>query len=188
VVRRQDRAQAGLTLAQIDDPKVRLEARAQVKLLEIAAEELKDDWLGYHLAREYEPAATGLLHYVLASAENLADALSKAERYTRIVHEGIALTYTIANAVVIALEDVGVERVLDRQQIEFMLFGLVRACRIFTDTRLAPLRLTIRHVHDGAPPDLHRFWAATSRLALMPIPSSCRAARQHCPSPRPIRT
>jgi AraC-like DNA-binding protein len=150
-------SEAGLKVEQIDNPKIRLEARAQVKLLEIAANELQDDLLGYHLAREFEPREVGLLHYVLASCGNLADSLSRAERYTRIIDEGIGLKFKVEQAAVVALNYVDVERPLDRQHIEFWLFGIVRVCRIFTDTRLAPLRVKARHVRDATPAEFRSF-------------------------------
>jgi AraC-like DNA-binding protein len=150
-------SEAGLKVEQIDDPKIRLIASSQVKLLEIAADELHDDLLGYHLAREFEPRAVGLLHYVLASSSNLANALGRAERYTRIVDEGISLKFNVEQTAVVALNYVDGERLLDRQHIEFWLFGIVRVCRIFTDTRLAPLRVKARHVRDPAPAEFRSF-------------------------------
>jgi len=150
-------SEAGLKIEQIDDPKIRLESRAQVKLLEIAANELQDDLLGYHLAREFEPREIGLLHYVLASSGNLVESLSRAERYTRIVDEGIVLKFNVEKAAIVALSCVDVERPLDRQHIEFWLCGIVRVFRIFTDTRLAPLRVKTRHVRDAAPAEFRSF-------------------------------
>ena len=71
-------AGAGLKVAQIDDPNVRLEASAQTKLLRMAAEALQDDLLGFHLARDLELREAGLIYYVLASSSDLADALGNA--------------------------------------------------------------------------------------------------------------
>jgi len=48
---------AGLTVKEVDDPTVRLEVRTQIKVLELAAELLQDDLLGFHLA--YFRAARG---------------------------------------------------------------------------------------------------------------------------------
>ena len=43
-------SKVGLTSEAARDPTVRLEVRTQIKLLELAAEEVKDEWLGFHLA------------------------------------------------------------------------------------------------------------------------------------------
>ncbi|XIA64768.1 AraC family transcriptional regulator ligand-binding domain-containing protein [Bradyrhizobium sp. TZ2] len=83
---------AGLTVEQVDDPTVRLEVRTQIKVLELAAQELQDEFLGFHLARSFDLREVGLLYYVMASSELLADALRNAERYSTINNEGSVCT------------------------------------------------------------------------------------------------
>ena len=61
-------SKAGLRLEEVDDPTVRLQVRAQIKLLELAAEELRDDFLGFHLARSFDLRELGLVYYVMASS------------------------------------------------------------------------------------------------------------------------
>jgi hypothetical protein len=39
---------AGLTVAELSDPSLRLAARTQIKVLELAAQELQDEFLGFH--------------------------------------------------------------------------------------------------------------------------------------------
>jgi hypothetical protein len=39
----------------------------------LAAEELRDDFLGFHLARSFDLREIGLAYYVMASSEQLAD-------------------------------------------------------------------------------------------------------------------
>src|SRR3974390_3054704 len=68
----------GLTTEDIGDRKRRVDAGAQVKVLEIAAEQLRDDCFGFHLARDFELGEIGLVYYVMASSERLADALQNA--------------------------------------------------------------------------------------------------------------
>ncbi len=78
---------AGLRAEQVDDPTVRLEVRTQIKVLELAAQELQDDFLGFHLARSFDLREIGLLYYVMASSGLLADALRNAERYSSICRQ-----------------------------------------------------------------------------------------------------
>src|SRR4029077_6292586 len=66
---------AGLTTEDIQDHKRRLDASVQVRVLELAAKELQDDCFGFRLARHFELGEIGLLYYVMASSERLADAL-----------------------------------------------------------------------------------------------------------------
>ena len=44
-------SKVGLTPEEARDPAIRLGVRTQIKLLELAAEEALDEWLGFHLAR-----------------------------------------------------------------------------------------------------------------------------------------
>jgi hypothetical protein len=64
-------AKAGLTNQQIEDRSARLKVQSQIKLLDLAATALQDDFLGFHLARDFDLREIGLLYYVLASSERL---------------------------------------------------------------------------------------------------------------------
>src|SRR5215471_14261851 len=82
---------AGLAIEDVQDRKRRLDARAQVRVLELAAKELQDDCFGFRLARGFELGEIGLLYYVMASSEGIADALRNAARYCAINNEGVRL-------------------------------------------------------------------------------------------------
>ena len=150
-------SKAGLTPQEANDPAVRLEVPTQIKILEIVAEELDDDLLGFHLARSFDVRRVGLLYYVGASSGQLAEALRNGARFSRINNEGVRLQVAIDRAMTVALEYVNVDRSTDKHQAEFWLVALVRICRQLTDTRLAPLRLRVRHFRDGTPAELRTF-------------------------------
>ena len=80
---------AGLTPEVIADPEERLSVRSQVALLDEAAIALKDDHLGFTLARDFEPRELGLLYYVMASSQTLGDALKRVARYSQITNEAL---------------------------------------------------------------------------------------------------
>ena len=61
--------------------------RSQVALLDEAAIALKDDRLGFTLARDFNPRELGLLYYVMASSQTLGDALKRIARYSQITNE-----------------------------------------------------------------------------------------------------
>ena len=152
-------AKAGMTTEQASNPAMRLEVRTQIRLLELAAGELQDDLLGFHLARSFDLREIGLLYYVIASSERLEDALRDAERYSRILNEGIRLRFSLQDrAATIALDYVNVDRQADRHQIEFWLVALVRMCRQVTETRLAPSQLKMRHLGSETPPEFRTFF------------------------------
>jgi AraC-like DNA-binding protein len=148
---------AGLTQRDVNDPAARLEVPAQIKFLELAAEALEDDLLGFHLARSFELREVGLLYYVGASSENLAEGLLNGARFSRINNEGVRLQVAIGQTTTVALEYVNVDRLTDKHQAEFWLVTLVRICRKLTDTRLAPLQLKVRHFRDNTPAELRAF-------------------------------
>lgn len=150
-------SQAGLKVEQIDDPAARIEVRAQVKLLEIAAEQLKDDLFGFRLAQDFELREIGLAYYIPSSSSTLADAFGDAERYSRIVNDGIQLRIDLDQKTAIALDCIGVEPESGLHQMEFWLFAVVRMCRQLTDTRLAPRQLKVRHFRHASPPEFRTF-------------------------------
>jgi hypothetical protein len=103
-------SKAGLRLEEVADPTVRLEVRTQIKLLELAAEELRDDFLGFHLARSFDLREIGLAYYVMASSEQLADALRNAEHYSRTNTDGVRLRFKLDGTADIAIDYVNVDR------------------------------------------------------------------------------
>jgi len=173
-------AKAGLNIEQIDDDGARLKASSQVKFLGLAAEALQDEFLGLHLSRDFDLRRTGLFYYVLASSNNMSDALHRAERYGRIVNEGIVLKCSTSREVVIALDYIGVERRSDKHQIEFWLACLVRLCRQLANRRFVPRRVRLVHHRSETPAELRsllgckvEFGARTDEIV---FPASVRLA------------
>src|SRR5215469_11450815 len=136
---------AGLSSQQIDNPRIRLAVKAQIKFLDLAARTLKDDCLGFHLAQKFDLRTIGLLHYVLASSETLDEALQRAARYSAIVNEGITLRFHEGENVGLRFEYGGVARHTDCHQIEFGMAALVRICRQLTNRHLSTNRVSFTH-------------------------------------------
>jgi AraC-like DNA-binding protein len=150
-------AKAGLTVAQIEDRSARFEVQRQIRFLELAANALQDDFLGFHLARDYELREIGLLYYVLASSERLGDSLQRAERYSSLANEGIAIRFRPAKDATIRFDYVGVERHSDQHQIECLLTTVVRVCRQLTDRHLVPIHASIAHRRTAQASELNSF-------------------------------
>ena len=178
-------SKAGLSAQQIDNSSVRVEARSQIRILDLAADALQDDLLGFHLAADYDLREVGLLYYVLASADVMNDALQKTARYGRIANEGVSLKLRDSKEFAITFEYTGVERRSDCHHIEFWLVSIVRLCRQLTNRRLLPSRIRVVHHRKKTPAEFRslfgcdiEFGAAADELvfpgavAHMPIVSA----------------
>ncbi len=149
---------AGLSAHQIEDERVRLKVRDQIRFLNVAASTLEDEYLGFHLAQLLELRQVGLLYYVLASSETLIEAVQRAVRYSSIANDGIILKCIDAGHVGISLRYVGVSRHLDRHQIEFWVTAIVRICRQLTGLRLLPSRVRLTHLRERRSTELSEFF------------------------------
>jgi AraC-like DNA-binding protein len=147
----------GLTPELIADPKERLNVQSQIRLLDEAAIALKDDCLGFTLARDFDPREIGLLYYIMASSRTLGDALKRVARYSKITNEALVFGYREGNRLVINLSYSGVPRHSDRHQIEFCMFGLLRICRLLTGQNLVPQHFSISHHRSEAIPEMARY-------------------------------
>jgi AraC-like DNA-binding protein len=156
---------AGLEISDLENSKPRLDASKQAEMLELAARELQDDCLGFHLAQSFELGEIGLVYYVMASSERLADAVQKAERYCAINNEGVRLRSSTKYAFAIELEYRGVDRLSDRHHMEFWLVTLVRICRTLTNSKLAPERIKLRHFRPQTPPNVRSFFGCSIDFA-----------------------
>jgi len=147
----------GLTPEMIADPEERLSVRSQVALLDEAAIALKDDCLGFTLAREFDPRELGLLYYVMASSQTLGDALKRVARYSQITNEALVVRYREGNRLIISLSYSGVPRHSERHQIEFCMFAVLRLCRMLTGQNLVPQSFSIAHYRSEGISEMARF-------------------------------
>jgi AraC-like DNA-binding protein len=147
----------GLTPELIADPEQRLSVQSQIRLLDEAAIALKDDCLGFTLARDHDPRAIGLLYYVMASSQTLGDGLRRVARYSRITNESLVVGYREGNKLIINLSYSGVPRHSDRHQIEFCMFGVLRICRQLTGQNIVPQHFSIAHHRSGSTSEMARF-------------------------------
>jgi hypothetical protein len=161
-------SRVGLTLDQIDDPEQRIDAGDQIAFLEIAAEVLNDEFLGFRLAEEFDCRDLGLLYYVMASCDTLGGALKRASRYSRITNEAIVLQYRELPEPTLRLSYSGIPRHADRHQIEFCIVAMVRVSLSSADGSSCPSaypwRMLARKEFRNLPVSLE----TTSNLAATP--------------------
>ena len=151
----------GLTPELIDEPEERLSVRSQIALLDEAAKALKDDCLGFTLARDFDLREIGLLYYVMASSQSLGEALKRLARYSKVTNEALVFGYREGNRLIVSLSYSGVTRHSDRHQIEFCMFAVLRICRALTGRNLVPHHLWISHHRSGANSEMARFVGTT---------------------------
>ena len=149
---------SGLTRQQLEDSDARISVRAQVKFLDLVANALRDNSLGFHLAQAADLREMGLLYYVAASSETLGDVLQRIARYGSINNEGLAVKYGAGRDVSIEVRSVGVARQLDQHQIEFVMTALIRVCRKLTRIHLVPSRLRLAHRRSEDCSELIRYF------------------------------
>jgi AraC-like DNA-binding protein len=147
----------GLTPELIAEPEERLSVRSQIALLDEAAIALKDDRLGFTLARDFDLREIGLLYYVMASSQTLGDALKRIARYSKVTNEALVFGYREGNRLIISLSYSGVPRHSDRHQIEFCMFAALRICRVLTGQNLVPQHFTIAHHRSEDTSEMARF-------------------------------
>ena len=147
----------GLTPELIAQPEERLNVRSQIALLDEAAIALKDDCIGFTLARDFDLREIGLLYYVMACSQTLGDALKRIARYSKITNEALVFGYREGNRLIISLSYSGVPRHSDRHQIEFCMFAALRICRVLTGLNLVPQHFSIAHHRSGGTSEMTRF-------------------------------
>ncbi len=149
---------SNLTLAEIKDPAQRLKARDQIRFMNLAATELRDNLFGFHLAEPVDLREFGFLYYVSASSGTLGEALQQLARYTSSANEAVSLKILDGAPVGVRLHYVGVSRHLDRHQMEFFVTFLVRLCRQLTGLNLVPTHVRLVHRRDDKCPELTKFF------------------------------
>jgi AraC-like DNA-binding protein len=149
---------SGLTPELIAEPEERLSVRSQIALLHEAANALKDDHLGFTLARDHDPRKIGLLYYVMASSPTLGAALQRLARYSTVTNEALVFGYREGNSLNVTLSYSGVPRHSDMQQMEFCMFAALRICRLLTGRQLVPQHFAIAHYRvEGTTTEMSRF-------------------------------
>src|SRR5499433_1374986 len=150
-------SRSGLTPQAIAEPEKRLSVRSQISFLEEAASALKDDCLGFTLARNFDLREIGLLYYVMASSKTLGEALRRLARYSKVTNDALVFGYQEGNRLTINLSYSGVPRHSDRHQIEFCMFAVLRICRLLTGQNLVPQHFSIAHHRAGGTSEMARF-------------------------------
>jgi AraC-like DNA-binding protein len=149
---------AGLSREEMNNPDARIGVKEQINFLNLVAEAIGDDLLGFHLALHFDLRMVGLPYYVFASSETLEDAIRNGARCASIINESMRIEVRDGKRRVgFVFEPVGVARHSDRHQIEFWVTAVMRACRSITRRHLTAETVTFAHSQKSAP-ELNRFF------------------------------
>ncbi|QRM34584.1 AraC family transcriptional regulator ligand-binding domain-containing protein (plasmid) [Microvirga sp. VF16] len=155
----------GLTASQIQDRQARVNAASEISFLNLVADTLPDELLGFHLAAAFELREGGLLYFVLASSATLGEALARVERFSAITNEGVRLRCQEGSDLSLRYSYVGVPRHTDRHQVEFWSRTLVRICQTLTGTEVRPIRVSFAHPRCSASGQLDAFFGCEVAFA-----------------------
>lgn len=178
----------GLTEQDLNKPEGRVSSAAQARLLELAAEALRDRALGFHLAAEVNPRELGLVFYLASAAKDLGEALALLVRYCRIVNEAIRVQLTRRSSdLVIEVQLVGVQGFRAVQNTELAVTVVLKSLREITGRNVHPTKITLVHTRNSDSREFERFAPVRSSLAGLPFnsfspikPSLCLSLRRTC--------
>lgn len=126
--------------------------------LDLAADALKDDLLGFHLALSFDFRMLGFIYYLVASAETLGEALANEEEYSASLNEPVRVGSGRTSGLSVELSYEGLDPHLDRHFSEFWITGTLRLCRDFTSRELVPTSATMIHLRAGKVPEMDRYF------------------------------
>ncbi len=150
---------AGLSGYDFDDPQVRVPAAGQGDFLEYAAEATGDPAFGLHLAEQANPREIGLLFYIASAAKNLREAVPLFLRYSRLVNESLRLRLVRQpDGVTVEFNFVGVSQQRVRQNTEFWVGMIIKACRGMTGPDVRPVQVACPHFRNVDVPQFRRFY------------------------------
>jgi AraC-like DNA-binding protein len=133
-------AEAGLSLAGLDDPDRRWPTERVSLLWSLAVERSGNPAVALvnpHVAR---PAHYGVVGYAMMSSPDLLVSLERLVRYLRIVSDAATISLpTVREGRWIRLDLFGGERTIPRQRYEYDLLTLLTFCRWMTGRALKPL-------------------------------------------------
>lgn len=150
--------QVNLTVQVINDRRVRLAVRDQIRVLNVIATELDDELLGFHLAETCELRQFGLVYYAGATSATLLEAMHRMARYTKLGNEGVAQECIETRTFGLRQRYVGVSRHIDRHQAEFWFTALVRILRRLAGQTLIPRRVRFMHARAQSPKEMLAFF------------------------------
>jgi AraC-like DNA-binding protein len=133
--------EVGLRSSDLASPEGRLPYAPVIHLIEHAATLVGDASYGLHLAASLDARDHGLLGFLALNSPTLMDALINVQRYYKIVREGEFEIERDGVQVAVRLREADPALRGFRQNSDFVVATLVRACRDLTRQAISPIRV-----------------------------------------------
>lgn len=139
--------------------------QATVILLDRAADVLNDKLFGFHLASDFDARQLGLVHYVVASAPTVGEALAREQRFSPLLDHGLAMTVLGESGTMVDVRPASHKLTPNRHLIEFWMTSLVLRYRALTGRPLVPSWVSFVHPLTGSLTEMQRLFATDLRFA-----------------------
>jgi AraC-like DNA-binding protein len=151
-------SKAELSRVQLIEDPGGVSAVSQHRFLEIAAAETNDPLLGLHVAAIMDLREIGLLFYLAASSETVAEALEYVARYAATATAEIRLEISRQkDETLLTFRRVLASDAPIRQQSELLALGFVRVLRKLTNRNFTPSRMSFVHARGSELREVHRI-------------------------------
>ena len=151
-------SKAELSRAQLIQNPGGVSAASQHRFLEIVAAEMNDPLLGLHVAAAMDLREIGLLFYLAASSETVAEALEYLVRYAATATEEIRLEVSRQkDGTLLTFRRVLAFDEPIRQQPELLALGFLRVLRKLTNRDFTPSRMSFVHARGSELREVHRI-------------------------------
>lgn len=149
---------AGLPPQPWDEDETRFPLRDQAILLNVLAEALGDELVGFHLALDFEFREWGSIYYSVASSSTLQEAIAREALAASPMDEGFTVLTRGELGLGFGFQFVGIERRLDQQLADFALTAHLRMFRHLTNLHLVPSYVGFVHRGHSDVSEMRRFF------------------------------
>lgn len=134
---------AGLQHVDLSDGSARLPYAHLNAVWQVVAQAVRDPDVGLRWSAAAQPRDLGLPGYLMSFSSTLGAALTRAQRYSRIIHGALDLQLQTGpdGRVAVTFADSGGGRCVE----DFRLGSLVTLCRQFTRAQFSPLEVSFRY-------------------------------------------
>jgi AraC-like DNA-binding protein len=135
----------GIDKKTIFDPNARVRKVHVDQVAAEANEQIQDPFFGAREAEYFRPAHLGPLGFAWLASASLHEAITRLERYSRVIDDELDIVLTETEDVIIANLEVGVASAGNYHFETGNLAVLVRMCRFLCGPKWNPVRVTIAH-------------------------------------------
>ncbi|XGV97784.1 MAG: AraC family transcriptional regulator [Leptolyngbya sp. BL-A-14] len=130
----------------LDDVEARVSHELYRNLWQTIASQSRDPFVGLHLAEFIRPATLDVLGYMICYSANLAEAIERVAQYSRLMHSGCVIRFTVQEQVARLTMSFRAEYSAIHQVYEqWVLAGMTLLYRRSTGVDIVPLKVGFQH-------------------------------------------